>query len=278
MDCLTYAGKVENINSLLGDRVSFVNADIRHDIESALKMHDIHAIVNFAAESHVDNSIRNPTIFLETNVMGTLNLLLFAKHKGIRHVQISTDEVYGALDKDGKAFTEETTIRPNSPYSASKAGADLFAMSFHHTFGTDVVITRCSNNYGPMQFQEKMIPKCIMNALNGQKIPVYGRGDQIRDWIHVEDHCRGILKALVEGKSGEVYNFGGGNQITNMDLVKRLLKLCGKSEDLIQFVDDRPGHDFRYDVDYSKSKQELKWEPSYDFDEGLKQTVCWYAK
>lgn len=277
LDSLTYAGNVENISCLLRpDRVTLIIDDIRNDIARIFKTHDIEAIINFAAESHVDNSIKNPDIFIDTNITGTLNLLKYAKEHKIRYVQISTDEVYGALKIGDKPFTEETNIKPNSPYSASKASADHLVMSYYHTFGVDTVITRCSNNYGAMQFPEKMIPKCIMNAFNDKNIPVYGKGEQIRDWIHVNDHCKGILKALLRGKSGEVYNFGGGNQLSNIELVKKILKLCGKSESLIQFVDDRLGHDFRYEVNYSKSCEELKWQPLCDLDEGLEQTVEWY--
>jgi dTDP-glucose 4,6-dehydratase len=259
----------------------FVHGDIRNReiVEKTIQEHKIDGIVNFAAESHVDRSISGPGIFIETNVTGTLNLLLCAKELGVkRFLQVSTDEVYGSLSPEEEAFTEETHIKPNSPYSASKAAADHLVHAFHHTFGIDTVITRCSNNYGPYQFPEKMLPLCINNIRQDKQIPVYGDGLQIRDWLYVYDHCSAILKVLENGESGEVYNIGGSNEKTNLELVKTLLKLLGKSESLIKFVKDRPGHDRRYAIDNSKITNSLGWAPSVTFEQGIAKTVDWYLK
>ena len=282
LDKLTYAGNLENLYGFMENKNHvFVHGDIRNrdTVEKTIKEHKIDGIVNFAAESHVDRSISGPGIFIETNVTGTLNLLLCAKDLGVkRFLQVSTDEVYGSLSPDEEAFTEQTLIKPNSPYSASKAASDHLVHAFHHTFGMDTVITRCSNNYGPFQFPEKMIPLCINNIRQGKQIPVYGDGMQIRDWLYVYDHCTAILKVLENGESGEVYNIGGSNEKTNLELVTILLKLLGKDESLIKFVKDRPGHDRRYAIDNSKITNSLGWEPSVTFEQGIAKTVDWYLK
>ncbi|HPN83719.1 MAG TPA: dTDP-glucose 4,6-dehydratase [Victivallales bacterium] len=281
-DALTYAGNLESLSDLLEEkRHIFIHGDIRDQskIEKTLVENQIEGVINFAAESHVDRSIDNPGEFIQTNVVGTLNLLATARKLGIkRFLQISTDEVYGSLSSEEAAFTEDTQIRPNSPYSASKASADHLVRAYHHTFGMDTLITRCSNNYGPLQFPEKMIPLCINNAFCGKKIPVYGDGMQIRDWLYVEDHCEAIWKVFLKGKSGEVYNIGGDNQMTNIDLVRTILKTCGRDDSLISFVKDRPGHDRRYAINFSKIKKELDWKPKHDFASGIVSTVKWYSE
>ncbi len=281
-DALTYAGNLENLDGFMENKNHvFVHGDIRNReiVEKTIRGHKIDGIVNFAAESHVDRSISGPGIFIETNVTGTLNLLLCAKDLGVkRFLQVSTDEVYGSLSPDEEAFTEQTHIKPNSPYSASKAAADHLVHAFHHTFGLDSVITRCSNNYGPYQFPEKMLPLCINNIRQDKQIPVYGDGMQIRDWLYVYDHCSAILQILETGESGEVYNIGGSNEKTNLELVTTLLKLLGKSESLIKFVKDRPGHDRRYAIDNSKITNTLGWKPSVTFEQGIAKTVDWYLK
>jgi dTDP-glucose 4,6-dehydratase len=281
-DALTYAGNMENLDGFMENKNHvFVHGDIRNRelVEKTIREHKIDGIVNFAAESHVDRSISDPGIFIETNVTGTLNLLLCAKDLGVkRFLQVSTDEVYGSLSPEEEAFTEQTHITPNSPYSASKAAADHLVHAFHHTFGLDSVITRCSNNYGPYQFPEKMIPLCINNIRQDKQIPVYGDGMQIRDWLYVYDHCCAILRVLENGESGEVYNIGGSNEKTNIELVKILLKLLGKDESLIKFVKDRPGHDRRYAIDNSKITNSLGWKPSVTFEQGIAKTVAWYLK
>ena len=279
IDLLTYAGNPENLRDVESDpRYRFRKGDIA----DAALVHEVirefrpDAILNFAAESHVDRSIEDPAAFVRTNVVGTQELLSAARKFQVpRFVQVSTDEVYGSLGESGY-FTETTTLHPNSPYSASKASADLLVLASHHTFAQDVVITRCSNNYGPYQFPEKLIPLMITNAMEDKPLPVYGDGRNVRDWIHVRDHCTGVLAALERGKAGEVYNFGGENEWQNLDLVKTLLKTVGKPESLIQFVTDRPGHDRRYAIDCSKAKRELGWHPSVDFKAGLAETVAWY--
>ncbi len=281
-DALTYAGNLENLDGFMGNKNHvFVHGDIRNRelVEKTIRENKIDGIVNFAAESHVDRSISGPGIFIETNVTGTLNLLLCAKDIGVkRFLQVSTDEVYGSLSPEEEAFTEETHIKPNSPYSASKAAADHLVHAFHHTFGLDSVITRCSNNYGPYQFPEKMLPLCINNIRQDKQIPVYGDGMQIRDWLYVYDHCSAILKVLESGESGEVYNIGGSNEKTNLELVRTLLDILGKSESLIKFVKDRPGHDRRYAIDNSKITNTLGWKPSVTFEQGISKTVNWYLK
>ncbi len=278
-DKLTYAGNLENLEGCENNRsYHFIKGDIsdRALVGSTVKEYGIDTVVNFAAESHVDRSIRGPSIFIETNVSGTNVLLEVAKDEGIeRFIQISTDEVYGSLGPTGK-FSESTPLHPNSPYAASKAAADLLAMAYHHTFGLPVVITRCSNNYGPYQFPEKLIPLMIASALDNKSLPVYGDGQNVRDWLHVRDHCRAIDEVVHKGKAGEVYNIGGNNEWKNIDLVKLLLKKLGKSEKLITFVRDRPGHDKRYAIDSSKIQQDLGWKPGYTFEEGVSETVDWY--
>ena len=279
IDKLTYAGNPANLQDLEGNpRYVFAKGDIcdREFVESILSQPEIDAVVNFAAESHVDRSILDSTPFITTNVNGTLNLLDAARTYEIpRYVQVSTDEVYGSLGDEG-FFTEETPLAPNSPYSASKASADMLVRSYVHTFNFPAVITRCSNNYGPFQFPEKLLPLFISNARNDQSLPVYGNGENVRDWIHVLDHCRGIEAALRQGRVGEVYNFGGRTEMTNIALTKLLLKLLGKPESLIRYVADRPGHDLRYAIDCAKAETELGWAPQVSFEEGLQGTIDWY--
>lgn len=279
IDKLTYAGNPANLQDLEGNpRYVFAKGDIcdREFVESILSQPEIDAVVNFAAESHVDRSILDSTPFITTNVNGTLNLLDAARTYEIpRYVQVSTDEVYGSLGDEG-FFTEETPLAPNSPYSASKASADMLVRSYVHTFNFPAVITRCSNNYGPYQFPEKLLPLFISNARNDQSLPVYGNGENVRDWIHVLDHCRGIEAALRKGRIGEVYNFGGRTEMTNIALTKLLLKLLDKPESLIRYVADRPGHDLRYAIDCAKAETELGWAPQVSFEEGLQGTIDWY--
>ena len=283
IDKLTYAGNPENLADLTSDpnietRYEFAHGDIcdRKFIASLLQPGGIDAVVNFAAESHVDRSILDSGPFVQTNIVGTQVLLDGCRLHGVpRYVQVSTDEVYGSLGDDGK-FTEDTPLAPNSPYSASKTAADLLVRAYFHTFGFPAVTTRCSNNYGPYQFPEKLIPLFISNALQDQPLPVYGTGLNVRDWIHVLDHCRGIDAALRRGRAGEVYNFGGNSELTNLDLTYSLLEALGKPRSLIKYVADRPGHDHRYAIDATKAKRELGWEPKVAFRDGLKQTIDWY--
>ena len=281
LDALTYAGNpanLEDMASLYPDRYVFVRSDIAdvESVRSLMKEHSFDAVLNFAAESHVDRSILDATPFVRTNVLGTQTLLDAARHAGVkRYLQVSTDEVYGTLGPEGK-FSETTPLSPNSPYSASKAGADMLVRAAHETFGYETIITRCSNNYGPYQFPEKLIPFMIRRALADETLPVYGDGLQVRDWIHVDDHCNGILLALEHGKPGSVYNFGGNAETTNMDVVRMLLGLLKKPESLIQHVTDRPGHDRRYAMNYSLAARELGYSPSKTFAFGLEETVRWY--
>lgn len=293
VDALTYAGNLANLSDITkGDNYVFIKADIRtrKEIEEIFNRFDISAVINFAAESHVDRSIEDPEVFLTTNILGTQILLDVAKEywklssqdkycnkykSGVKFLQISTDEVYGTLGEDG-FFVESTPLMPNSPYSASKASADLIVRAYHETYGLPVNITRCSNNYGPYQFPEKLIPLMIYNCIKGKKLPVYGDGMQVRDWLHVLDHCSAIDKVLHNGKVGEVYNIGGNNESTNIELVKMIIKTLEKSEDLIEFVKDRPGHDKRYAIDNTKITKQLDWRPSYSFEQGLKDTIDWY--
>ncbi len=280
LDKLTYAGNMENLDNVENNpRYHFIKGDIcdKALVVKILHEHNAEAIINFAAESHVDRSIVGPAIFVETNIGGTNVLLEAAKECSIkRFIQISTDEVYGSLGSEGK-FTEETQLHPNSPYSASKAGADLVALAYHHTFDMPVIITRCSNNYGPYQFPEKLIPLMIANAIDGKSLPVYGDGLNVRDWLFVSDHCSAIDVVLRNGKLGEVYNIGGGNEWKNIDIVRLVLKKLGKSEQLISFVKDRAGHDRRYAVDASKISTELGWKPQMTFEHGLQETLNWYV-
>jgi dTDP-glucose 4,6-dehydratase len=279
VDALTYAGNLENLRQLEGDPGHmFVRADIRDGAAmlELMRRHQIEAVVNFAAESHVDRSIQSAEPFLDTNVVGTLRLLEAARAAGVRRfVQVSTDEVYGSLGPTG-AFEESTPVAPRSPYSASKAAADHLVMAFHHTHGMDTVITRCSNNYGPYQFPEKLIPLMILNALGGQALPVYGDGLYVRDWIHVEDHCEAIDAVLARGSAGEVYNVGAENERTNLDVVRAILELCGRSPTLVRHVVDRPGHDRRYAMNSKKIREALCWRPRHTFEDGLTETVAWY--
>jgi dTDP-glucose 4,6-dehydratase len=277
-DALTYAGNLENLEGYL-DRIRFVRGDICDAEAVADVMADgVEVVVNFAAESHVDRSIHGAADFIRTNIQGTQVLLDQVRANRVaRYVQISTDEVYGALGPTGR-FSEKTPLSPNSPYSASKAGADLLAASYHHTFGTPVIITRCSNNYGPYQFPEKIIPLFITNLMESKKVPVYGDGMQIRDWIHVSDHARAIRSVIEKGQPGEVYNIGGDNEWPNIGLTRQLLKLLGQDESMIEHVKDRPGHDRRYAVDHAKITRGLGWQPEIPFQEGLAATVTWYRE
>ena len=279
LDKLTYAGNAESLADLRGDpRHLFVRGDIANAelIEHLIRSQGVDAVLNLAAESHVDRSILGPGIFVETNVSGTQVLLEAARLAKVkRFVQISTDEVYGSLGASGK-FTEDSPLKPSSPYSASKTAADLIALAYGHTFGMDVVVTRCSNNYGPYQFPEKLIPLMIANALEDKKLPVYGDGQQIRDWIHVDDHCRAILAALEKGKTGEVYNIGSDNEWPNLQIVTKIIEMLGKGS--IEHVKDRPGHDRRYAIDARKAHAQLGWAPQIPFAEGLRRTVDWYVQ
>ncbi|HXY37005.1 MAG TPA: dTDP-glucose 4,6-dehydratase [Planctomycetaceae bacterium] len=279
IDKLTYAGNLENLADVERDpRYRFERGDICDAafINSVITSGRVDALVNFAAESHVDRSILDSGPFIQTNVTGTQVLLdACRKAKVRRYLQVSTDEVYGSLGATG-LFTEETPLAPNSPYSASKAAGDLLARAYCHTFGFPAIVTRCSNNYGPYQFPEKIIPLFIANLCENKPVPVYGRGENIRDWIHVLDHCRGIDAALRKGRDGEVYNFGGHQEIKNIDLTLTLLELLGKPQSLIEYVKDRPGHDLRYAIDCSKAERELGWRPQVDFRQGIRETIDWY--
>lgn len=280
LDALTYAGNIENLKESEGkSNYRFVKGDITDStLVDELFKEGLDIVVNFAAESHVDRSITNPGVFISTNIQGTQVLLDAARKYEIKkYVQVSTDEVYGSLGSEGY-FTEVTPLAPNSPYSASKAGADLLALAYHETYGLPVNITRCSNNYGPFHFPEKLIPLMIINALNDKPLPVYGDGLNVRDWLHVEDHCRAIDLVLHEGRVGEVYNVGGHNEKTNIEVVKAILKQLDKPESLIKYVDDRLGHDRRYAIDPTKLQTELGWEPKYNFETGLKDTINWYLE
>ncbi|GGG63367.1 dTDP-glucose 4,6-dehydratase [Paenibacillus radicis (ex Gao et al. 2016)] len=279
VDALTYAGNLENLRSIEGHtNYSFVKADIadKTALEPLFAPGDIDAVLNFAAESHVDRSILHPEIFVQTNILGTQTLLDLSKQYNInKFVQVSTDEVYGTLGDTG-LFTEETPLAPNSPYSASKAGADLLVRAYHETFGLPINITRCSNNYGPYQFPEKLIPLMIQNALQDKPLPVYGDGLNVRDWLYVEDHCSAIDLVLHKGRNGEVYNVGGNNERTNVHVVKTILEELGKPDTLITYVKDRLGHDRRYAIDADKIRNELGWQPQYPYESGIKETIRWY--
>ncbi|PFO00024.1 dTDP-glucose 4,6-dehydratase [Bacillus sp. AFS076308] len=279
LDLLTYAGNLENLKDIENaSNYKFVRGDIadREFIQGLFQEEKFDYVINFAAESHVDRSITDPGIFVQTNIQGTLALLDAAKSFGVtKYLQVSTDEVYGTLGETGY-FTEETPLAANSPYSASKAGADLLVRAYHETFGLPVNITRCSNNYGPYHFPEKLIPLMIINALHDKELPIYGDGLNIRDWLHVEDHCQAIDLVLHKGRNGEVYNVGGNNERTNIEIVKTILKHLNKPESLMKFVKDRPGHDRRYAIDATKLRTELGWSPKYNFDTGIEQTINWY--
>lgn len=283
VDKLTYAGNLENLSDLArSPRYHFVRGDIADAplMESLVKK-GLDAIINFAAESHVDRSIEDPSAFIRTNIFGTFVLLetlrKFYPQEKIRFLHISTDEVYGSLGETG-FFREETPLSPNSPYSASKASADMMVRAYHHTYGLPVLITRCSNNYGPYQFPEKLIPLMISNALEDRELPIYGDGLQIRDWIYVEDHCRALDLVLHRGKEGEVYNIGGKCEKTNLSVAQTILDRLGKPHSLIRFVADRPGHDRRYAIDFSKIERELGWTPQVSFEEGIDLTIQWYQE
>jgi len=280
-DKLTYAGNLENLKDVENNpNYHFVRGDICNQelVEYVVQEFDIDVIVNFAVESHVDRSILGPEIFIRTNVLGTQVLLEVTKKFGIeKFIQISTDEVYGSLGSVGK-FTEDMPLLPNSPYAASKASADLLCRAYFKTFDVPVIITRCSNNFGPYQFPEKLIPLMIINALNDKPLPVYGDGKNVRDWIYVLDHCRAIDFVIQKGKPGEIYNIGASNEWQNIDIVKLILKKLGKPESLIKFVKDRPGHDRRYAMDWTKIKNELGWEPVYTFEEAITETINWYIQ
>ena len=284
LDALTYAGVYESIEKELKEfsHLEFRKIDIRDSAAlDNFAEADISGVIHFAAESHVDNSIKNPNIFVETNVLGTLNLLnlslkLQKRNPDFRFLHVSTDEVYGSLNENDPAFTEGNQIAPNSPYSASKASSDLLVRAYFETFKLKTVITRCSNNYGPYQFPEKLIPLMIQRACSDKPLPVYGDGKNIRDWIYVDDHNRGVWAAFTKGKAGEVYNFGGNSEMRNIDVVKQLLSILKKPDSLISFVEDRLGHDWRYAMDATKALKELGWEPEVTFENGLSLTVDWY--
>jgi dTDP-glucose 4,6-dehydratase len=283
VDALTYAGNLANLEGIAekyGERYEFYHADIADGakMNALMEKHQFFAVVNFAAESHVDRSITGPEAFIHANVLGTAVMLDAARRHGVRRfLQVSTDEVYGSLGPEGK-FTELSPIVPSSPYSASKASADLLALAHHHTYGQEVVITRCSNNYGPYQYPEKLIPLMILNALSDKPLPVYGDGMNVRDWIHVEDHGAAVFAAMLNGKPGEVYNVGSDGEMRNIDVVKMILEHLGKPESLIKYVPDRLGHDRRYAIDSSKAHRELGWKPLHQHKEGIRATIDWYVK
>ena len=282
LDALTYAGNYNNIKELEKKRnYKFVKGDIRDKelLNKLFTKEKFDIVINFAAESHVDNSIKNPNLFADTNILGTMNLLNASKKYNVkRYHQVSTDEVYGdlPLNRPDLLFTEDSPIHTSSPYSASKAGADLQVLAYARTFKVPVTISRCSNNYGPYQFPEKLIPVVISKALNDEPIPVYGKGENVRDWIHVHDHNVGVDLIVRNGKPGEVYNLGGHSEKTNLEIVKTILKQLKKPESLITYVTDRPGHDLRYAIDSKKVEKELGWKTSYKFDKGIKETIDWY--
>ncbi len=281
LDKLTYAGNLENLKpSEANKNYQFVKGDITNSelVDFIFRKYKIKYVINFAAESHVDRSILGSEIFYRTNVIGTNILLETArKYEVEKFLQVSTDEVYGSLGSEG-LFTESTPLSPNSPYSSSKAAADMMALAFYHTFGMPVVVTRCSNNYGPLQFPEKLIPLMIINSLNDKKLPVYGDGLNVRDWIYVIDHNRAIDLVLEKGIPGSVYNIGAGNEMPNIEIVKLILRRLNKPEELIQFVKDRPGHDRRYAIDSSKIRDELGWKPEFTFEEAAAETIDWYVR
>lgn len=282
LDKLTYAGNLETLEPVM-DKIKFVKEDIcnREAIFKLFEEEKFDVVVNFAAESHVDRSIEDPEVFLMTNIIGTQVLMDASRKYGVkRYHQVSTDEVYGdlPLDRPDLFFTEETPLHTSSPYSASKAAADLLVLAYFRTYKLPVTISRCSNNYGPYHFPEKLIPLMIIRALNDEKLPVYGDGSNVRDWLYVEDHCSAIDLIIHNGRIGEVYNIGGHNEKTNLEVVKTILKELGKSEDLITYVKDRPGHDLRYAIDPTKISNELGWEPTTRFEEGIKKTIKWYLE
>ena len=294
LDLLTYAGNPDNLAGIAGSRYRFVRGDIRDGalVEELFEEHGFDTVINCAAESHVDRSIAVPQGFVTTNVVGTQVLLEAARsywslapgdsrcreyRPGVRYLQVSTDEVYGALGREGK-FCEESPLAPSSPYSAAKAGADLLVQAYWRTYGLPVCITRCSNNYGPRQFPEKLIPRMILLAGQERPLPIYGSGLQVRDWIHVEDHCAGILTVLRRGRPGEVYNLGGDSERTNLEIERLILEELGKPESLLAHVEDRPGHDWRYAMDHGKITGELGWAPAVPFEAGMRETIRWYVE
>jgi dTDP-glucose 4,6-dehydratase len=276
LDALTYSGRRENMDAVLRDsRVTFVHASINDADLVDEVLAGAHTVLHLAAESHVDRSIQGAQPFFITNVLGTQQLLESSRRGGVsKFVHVSTDEVYGSIDEG--SWSEDHILEPNSPYSASKAGSDLAALAYHTTFGLDVSVTRCSNNYGPRQYPEKVIPLFVSNLIDGIKVPLYGDGLNVRDWLHVDDHCQGILKVLEGGRSGEIYNIGGGTELTNYEITLKLLELCGASTDMIEPVADRLGHDRRYSVDCTKISTELGYQPLVPFEAGLEATVRWY--
>ncbi len=288
MDKLTYAGSLKSLKEVNDSpRHHFIHGDICNYelVNYVMRKYRPEIIVNFAAESHVDRSISNPSIFAETNIMGTLTLLESARHiwskqdfRGCKFLQVSTDEVYGSIENNTDYFSEESCIQPNSPYSASKAGADMMVRAFSRSFGLPAVISRCCNNYGPYQNREKFIPKGITSALKNEPITIYGNGKNKREWIHVMDHCSALTRVIFYGRSGEVYNIGTGEELDNLELAQRILTNLGKPQDMVRYVADRPGHDFRYALSSRKIKNSLAWTPKISFDEGLQQTIRWYKE
>ncbi|MGB7104639.1 MAG: dTDP-glucose 4,6-dehydratase [Acidimicrobiales bacterium] len=278
LDALTYSGRLENLEAVLRDsRVSFIRGSITDQLVTDEVLGGAHAVLHLAAESHVDRSITGARLFYETNVMGTQQLLESARATGVeRFVHVSTDEVYGSIAQG--SWPEDHLLEPNSPYSSSKAGSDLAALAYQRTYGLNVMVTRCSNNYGPRQFPEKLIPLFVTNLFDCLKVPLYGDGLNIRDWLFVDDHCRGILRVLEAGRAGEIYNIGGGTELTNVEITHLLLELCGADESMIDQVEDRLGHDRRYSVDWKKIRDELGYRPEVEFEEGLARTVKWYRE
>ena len=277
LDKLTYAGVKENLSAAIDyPNYQFIQGDICDSIQVSEQISDVDAVVNFAAESHVDRSIAGAADFVQTNIVGVQVLLDAIKASGreIRFLQVSTDEVYGSIESG--SWSEDWPLQPNSPYSASKASGELLARSYNRTHGVDVVITRCSNNYGTHHFPEKLIPLFITNLIEGKKVPVYGTGENVRDWLHVDDHCRGIYSVLMNGRSGEAYNIGGGRELTNNKITSLILEAMGADESSIEYVEDRKGHDLRYSVDWTKINRELGYEPQVKFEDGLKETIQWY--
>ena len=281
LDKLTYAGNLKNLTEVeINPNYTFIKGDIVNDelVRYIFQKYQISHVINFAAESHVDRSILGSEVFFRTNVLGTNVLLESAKYFGVeKFIQISTDEVYGSLGPEGQ-FEETTPLQPNSPYAASKAAADMMALAFHHTYGVPVLITRCSNNYGQLQFPEKLIPLMIINALNNKKLPVYGDGLNVRDWIYVIDHNKAVELVLEKGTPGQVYNIGANTEKKNIDIVRLILKQLGKKEELIEYVKDRPGHDRRYAINSQKIKETLAWQPEYSFEDAIKNTISWYIE
>ncbi len=283
LDALTYAGRTENTGDFAGaGNYRFVHGRVEDAtlVEALFAENEngFEAVLNFAAESHVDRSIAGPRVFTQTNVLGTQNLLEAARGHGVgRFVQVSTDEVYGSLGPEETPFTEESPLQPNSPYFASKASADLLCRAYHETYGTPAITTRCSNNYGPYQYPEKLIPSFIRHALADEPVSLYGDGMNVRDWLHVEDHCRALALLLERGEPGEVYNIGGGSERANLEVTKLILDALGKPRDLISFVPDRPGHDRRYAIDSTHLRQTLGWKPRHAFEDGIRRTIAWYA-